>query len=118
MNGPAIPIVETEGDFPGDSLLGDRGGNGSIPPTPTAPTPTLLPLNDEVGVKNTKDEEVDGVTSKGSNSNPSITSLVVYALFGRRMLNRKKRIKKHTYSRRVCVSTVSSSSLVLVLVAY
>ena len=38
------------------------------------------PLSDEVGVKNAKDEEVEGVANIVSNSNPSITSLVVYTL--------------------------------------
>jgi hypothetical protein len=36
-----------------------------------------LALSDEVGVKNIKDEEVEGITSNVSNSNFSITSLVV-----------------------------------------
>jgi hypothetical protein len=37
----------------------------------------LFLQSDEVGVKYAKDEEVEGAASKDSNSNPSITSLVV-----------------------------------------
>ena len=49
----------TEGDFPDDSLLSGRVRKGNISSTPIA----LLPLSNEVGVKNTKNEEVEDVTS-------------------------------------------------------
>ena len=73
---PALTVVnrpndtdfwDCKGDFPGDSLLGDRDGKGSEP------------LSDDIGVKNAKDE-VGGVKSNISNCNPSITLLNVYAL--------------------------------------